>query len=81
MALDTIAVQIPHSAVNEYLNKLDKREETYAFIVTSAAVAFGKSEPIVLTLHRDGCDDALELLLMPDGTWKAKHCIVVGETL
>jgi hypothetical protein len=79
MSLDTLPVAVNHVTVKNYLDKLDERGEIYSFVVTNENV--GKNtRPLVLTLNRDGTDDALELRLLSDGTWSATHVIVVGET-
>lgn len=80
MALETISTAVSHDTVQQYLLKLDERGETYGFNVTSpAVVGRGKFGPLVLSLHRDGHEDALELTLQTDGTWHASHVIVVGD--
>lgn len=85
MALDTVGVTIPHHTVRDYLNKLDERGETYEFIVggTGGGVVpiGGGNPPLELSLHRDGTDDPLTIVMRDDGTWYAKHVLVVGERL
>lgn len=76
MALDTIPTPVSPDVVQKYLKQLDDRGETYGFNVNSTPQA---GKPVVMTLYRDGCDDALELHLAANGTWGATHVIVVGE--
>jgi hypothetical protein len=76
MALDVIPTPIRHTAVVQYLEKLDQRGEVYSLLATVRS-----PHKLELELNRDGAEDALKITLNVDGTWFAEHVIVVGERL
>ncbi len=73
MSLDTVPVAISAVSFNKYIHQLNERDEVYSFNVET--IGF----PTILTLHRDGCEDPLYIMLQEDGTWSAHHVLVVGE--